>query len=213
MLAKGVDLIPGTYQNKTSTCIPLYNVNGELRSMAYADKDGKKNYAKGTERSGCAFYDRKAIEKAQVVGFAVGVATAATISQTFKGVPVVATMDAANLPVVAAAFKEKYPGKEQVVFADNNLAHENEHGNNPGKDYASQAAEKSGAQVVFPRFAPEENTRTFSDFNDLAVKSKYGKEAVREQCETVLEKAKEMAVEKAREQTQEKVRGNKELAR
>ena len=34
MQAKGVDLIPGTYQNKTSTCIPLYNANGELRSMA-----------------------------------------------------------------------------------------------------------------------------------------------------------------------------------
>ena len=213
MQNKGVDLIPGTYQNKGSTCIPLYNVDGELRSMAYADKDGKKNYAKGTDKSGCAFYDKKAVEKSNVVGFSVGVATAATISQTIKGVPVVATMDSANLPVVVVAFKEKYPDKQQVIFANNNLAYEAEKGRNHGKFHAEQAAKKTGALVVSPRFAANEKSKDFVDFNDLAQKSKYGKEAVKEQCESAVEKAKQMAAEKAREQKNEKERSNKELAR
>ncbi len=213
MQTKGVDLMPGVYQNKTSTCIPLYNADGELRSMAYADKDGKKNYAKGTDRSGCAYYDKKAVEKSNVVGFAVGAATAATVSQTLKGVPVIATMDAANLPVVVAAFKDKYPDKQQVIFANNNLAYEAEKGRNPGKYYAEQAAKKTGAQVVSPRFASDEKSKDFVDFNDLATKSKLGKDAVKEQCESALEKAKEMAAEKAREQKTEKERSNKELAR
>ncbi len=207
MQAKGVDLIPGVLQNKTSTCIPLYNIDGKLRSMAYADKDGKTNYAKGTERNGCAFYDKKAVEKSPVVGFAVGVATAATVSQVFKGVPVVATMDAANLPVVAAAFKEKYPNKEQIIFADRTLGKDN------GQDHAKQAAEKTGAKVLTPRFASNEKTSDFSTFNDLAVKSTLGKEAVKEQCESAVEKAKKMASEKAQEQAQEKSRSDKELAR
>ena len=209
MQTKGVDLIPGTYQNKTSTCIPLYNANGELRSMAYADKDGKKSYAKGTDRSGCAFYDKKAVEKSPVVGFSVGVATAATISQTFKGVPVVATMDAANLPVVAAAFKEKYPDKQQVIFADRHLAA----GKDSDQDHAKQAAEKTGARVITPRFASSEKTSEFSTFNDLATKSEFGKEGVREQCESAVDKAKELAAEKAREKTEEKSRGDKGLGR
>ena len=207
MQTKGVGLIPGALQNKASTCIPLFNANGELRSMAYIDKDGKTNYAKGTERDGCAFYDKKAVEKSPVVGFAVGVATAATVSQIIKDVPVVATMDAANIPVVAAAFKEKYPDKEQIIFADKALDKEK------GLDHTKQAAEKTGARVVTPRFAPNEKNSDFSTFNDLAVKSELGKEAVREQCEAAVEQAKEMAAEKAKEKTQEKTRGNKELSR
>ncbi len=207
MQTKGVDLIPGALQNKTSTCIPLHNANGELRSMAYIDKDGKTKYAKGTERDGCAFYDKKAVEKSPVVGFAVGVTTAATVSQIFKDVPVVATMDSANLPVVAAAFKEKYPDKEQVIFADRALGKEN------GQDHAKQAAEKTGARVVTPRFASNEKTSDFSTFNDLATKSELGKEAVREQCEAAVETAKGMVAEKAREKIQEKSRGDKGLAR
>ncbi len=213
MQTKGVKIIKGTYQNKASTCIPLYNVNGELRSMAYADKDGKKNFAKGTERDGCAFYDKKAVEKADVVGFAVGVATAATVSQTFKGVPVVATMDAANLPVVAAAFKEKYPDKQQVIFADRKIMNENDSGKNPIPYHAFKAAKETGALVVQPRFASDEQDKHFMDFNDLATKSKYGKDAVREQCESALDKAKEMASELAREQGQGKSRSGKENTR
>ena len=213
MQAKGVDLIPGAYQNKASTCIPLYNADGELRSMAYADKDGKKNYAKGTDRNGCAFYDKKAVEESNVVGFAVGVATAATVSQVIKGVPVVATMDSANLPVVVAAFKEKYPEKQQIIFADKRILNENDSGKNPVSYQAFKAAQKHGAVIVSPRFGANENGKGFTDFNDLANKSKLGKEAVKEQCESALEKAKQMAAEKAREQKTEKERSNKELAR
>ncbi len=213
MQTKGIDLIPGAFQNKTSTCIPLFNASGELRSMAYIDEDGKTKYAKGTERDGCAFYDKKAVAKSPVVGFAVGVATAATVSQIIKDIPVVATMDAANIPVVAAAFKEKHPDKEQIIFADLNRAQEKKNGKNPGYDYAREAAEKTGAHVVSPRFASAENGQDFITFNDLAMKSELGSEAVREQCEAVVEKAKEMAAETAREKSQEKTRDYEELSR
>ena len=108
---------------------------------------------------------------------------AATVSQIFNDVPVVATMDAANLPVVAAAFKEKYPDKEQVIFADRTLGKEND------QDHAKQAAEKTGAGIATPRFASNEKTSDFSTSNDLAAKSELGKDAVREQCESAVETA------------------------
>jgi hypothetical protein len=66
---------------------------------------------------------------------------------------------------------------------------------------------------VQPRFATDEKDKQFRDFNDLATKSKLGKEAVRDQCEPVLEKAKQMATEKAREQKQEKERSEKGISR
>lgn len=67
--------------------------------------------------------------------------------------------------------------------------------------------------VVPPRFAATETTKDFVNFNDLAIKSEYGREAVKDQTEGTIEKAKQMAAEKTQAQTQEKSRENKAITR
>lgn len=215
MKNKGVDLVPGVYQNGRTTCVPLYNVSGELRSMAYIAEKGKTTIAKGTEQKDCAHFDKKAVEKAAVVMFAVGLAAAATVSQAHndKNTVMVTVMKDSDLPSLAAAFKQAYPDKQQVIFATNDHAYEKESGRNPGQYYAKQAAEKTGALVVSPRFATTETTKEFTNFNDLAMKSEYGREAVKEQTQGTVEKVKKMAAEKTSARTQEKARSGKELAR
>ena len=217
MKNKEVGLVPGVYQNGNTTCVPLYNTAGELRSMAYISEKGRTTIAKGTEGEAnkCAHFDKKAVERAPVVAFAVGLANSATIAQAHndRKMAMVTAIKDADLPTLTAAFKQAYPDKQQVIFATNDHAYEKESGRNPGQYYAKQAAEQSGALIVSPRFAADETTKDFTNFNDLATKSDYGREAVKEQTEGTIEKAKEMAAEKTKAQTQEKTRGNKELAR
>jgi putative DNA primase/helicase len=67
-----------------------------------------------------------------------------------------------------------------------------EYGNNPGREKAEEGAKAVNGHVVFPIFAPgeqSENPKSFSDFNDLAVKSSLGAEAVERQVRVVVETA------------------------
>ena len=56
--------------------------------------------------------------------------------------------------------------------------------NNPGKEKAGEAADAVNGFIVIPTFAPGEqslNSKQFSDFNDLANRSKLGIEGVKRQ--------------------------------
>lgn len=63
-----------------------------------------------------------------------------------------------------------------------------------------QAAEAIGAEVVFPVFAEGENGKDFTDFNDLATKSRLGKIGLEQQVAPVIEKI--LSDRKAQAQTQ-----------
>ena len=121
------------------------------------------------------------------------------------GTATVATFTASNLESVAKALHEKYPDKPIVVAGDDDkhLA------KNIGREKAEKAAEAVGGKAVFPTFALEENGRNFTDWNDLAVKSKLGYNGVRLQMLPVIDelvKRKQQEHQNDKEQQQGKSR-------
>ncbi|MCD8141515.1 MAG: toprim domain-containing protein [Planctomycetaceae bacterium] len=216
MKTKEIQLHPGVYQNGNSTCIPLYNTNGEIRSMAYVQEDGTKRYAKNSEKEGCFHIvgGMDALKKAPAIVIAEGFATAATISESL-GQPAVAAMDAGNVVDVAKALREAHPERPIIIAGDNDAKLEAEKGMNPGKSYALQAAEAVNGVAVFPKFGAEAGvSKQHTDFNDLArMRGDLGKDAVKSQLQPVIEKAIAKDKEKSREAKVEKTRGQKALVR
>ena len=68
-----------------------------------------------------------------------------------------------------------------MIAGDNDL-HLEAQGVNPGRTKAEEAAKAVRGKVMFPIFAPGEQTgdsKAFKDFNDLAIKSLLGRDGQR----------------------------------
>ena len=187
---KKKDILPYTYHNapkKTedqTLCVPLYDVNGKIWSLQYIQEDGTKRFAKGSKKEGCfhAIYGEKALKQAPILVIAEGYATAVTLSQTL-GTATIAALTASNLEAVAKALHEKYPDKPIVIAGDDDRSLKK----NVGREKAEEAAKAVGGVALFPTFASDESGRDFTDWNDLALKSKLGRDGVRLQLMPVVE--------------------------
>ena len=209
---KAKDITAYTYEsapkiiNKNTLCVPLTDTEGKIWSLQYIQEDGTKRFAKGSRKEGCyhAIYGEGGLKAAPAIVIAEGFATAATLAKTL-GTATVATFTASNLESVAKALHEKYPDKPIVVAGDDDkhLA------KNIGREKAEKAAEAVGGKAVFPTFALEESGRNFTDWNDLAVKSKLGYNGVRLQMLPVIDelvKRKQQEHQNDKEQQQGKSR-------
>ena len=119
---------------------------------------------------------------------AEGYATAATLSEAL-GHATVAAFDSGNLPAVATALKARFPDKPFVIAGDDDQHLEATLGRNPGRLKMDAAAKAIGAGKLMPIFAPgerEANPKGFTDFNDLATKSVFGREGVQRQVSAVV---------------------------
>jgi len=143
-----------------------------------------------------------------------GYATADTLSQAL-GYPTVAAFDSGNLPHVAEQLHNAFPDKPVVIAGDNDLHQELTEGKNPGREKAVKAAELVNGTAIFPVFAPGEQTypshlppvtptkaragdlseeqheaikamKGFTDFNDLATKSAFGRDGVERQVTNIV---------------------------
>ena len=209
---KAKDITAYTYEsapkiiNKNTLCVPLTDTEGKIWSLQYIQEDGTKRFAKGSRKEGCyhAIYGEGGLKAAPAIVIAEGFATAATLAKTL-GTATVATFTASNLESVAKALHEKDPDKPIVVAGDDDkhLA------KNIGREKAEKAAEAVGGKAVFPTFALEESGRNFTDWNDLAVKSKLGYNGVRLQMLPVIDelvKRKQQEHQNDKEQQQGKSR-------
>lgn len=203
MVTKGIRPQIGAFAGKDgTTCLPAQDADGKLWTMQYIAGEGTKRFAKDGRKEGCfhAVGGTEALRKAPALVIAEGYATASSLSEAL-GFATVAAFDAGNLANVAKSLHEKYPDKAILLAGDDDRHHQN---GNPGREKAERAAELVGGQTVFPVFAPGENGKDFSDFNDLAVKSTLGMEAVKRQVTPVLNRAiQEKQAELARTKTQE----------
>lgn len=186
--AKGLKPQPGIFTDREGqkTFIPVYNAAGELRSMQYIQADGTKRFAKDSEQEGCMHVvGQQDLSKAKTIILSEGYATAASIKEaTDETVASVAAFNSGNLPLVAKALSEKYSQAQFLVAGDDDLAVEVKQGNNPGREKALEAAKILNCLAVFPVFAPGEQSpehKVFTDFNDLAQKSKFGREGLAKQ--------------------------------
>ena len=181
-----------------TTYIPVIDVTGKVWSMQYISEDGTKRFAKNSRKEGCFHAlggGLNAIAEAPVIVIAEGYATAASISQELE-FSTIAAFDAGNLEPVARALQKLFPDKPIVIAGDDDKHQEITKDihtgkiNNRGKTNALKAANAVNGIAIFPIFAPGEqsaNSKTFSDFNDLACKSVLGREGVKRQVKSIVE--------------------------
>ena len=219
MQSKGIQIHAGAFASGNSTCIPAHDVTGAVRSMQYIQKDGTKRFAKNSQREGCfnAVGGMDALRKAPAIVISEGYATAATLKESL-GFATVAAFDAGNLKAVAQALHKAMPDKPIIIAGDDDHHLEASGKANVGKVKAQEAAEAVNGKAVFPRFGEGERAggkaKGLTDFNDLAQKSKLGKDAVQSQIKVAVDREaqrRKQVLEQAKQQ--DKSRGNKELAR
>ena len=185
--AKGIEVHTGGMAGREGTlCLPAHDVNGNIWTMQYINADGSKRFARESRKEGC-FHPvggMSAVRNAPAIVICEGYATACSVAESL-GMGTVAAFDSGNLASVARALHEKFPGKPIVIAGDDDRAIKV----NTGRIHAEQAAKEVGGISVFPVFAPAETGKDFTDFNDLAVKSCLGKDAVKRQVGPVVRQA------------------------
>ena len=195
LAAKGIQCHPGAFtdaEGKT-TYIPAVDAENRLWTMQYIREDGTKRFAKNSHKEGCfhAIGGLDALSKAPAIVIAEGYATAATLAESL-GFTTVAAFDSGNLAPVAKALKAKFPDKPFVIAGDDDQHLVPTLGVNPGRTKMEEAARAVGGVKLLPIFAPGErdaNPTAFTDFNDLATKSIFGRDAVARQARAVVDLA------------------------
>jgi putative DNA primase/helicase len=116
------------------------------------------------------------LENLPVIVIAEGYSTAATLYKAL-GYSTIVAFDNGNLLPVAKALREKYPDKRIIIAGDDDRQVKKMLGTNPGRERACEAAVAVGGTAVFPVFAQdemEEDSKRFTDWNDLANTSRLG---------------------------------------
>lgn len=224
-----------TDKDGQETYIPAFDTDGKQWTMQYIQEDGTKRFAKDSRKDGCfhPVGGMEALAAAPVLVVSEGYATAASNAEAL-GFATVAAFDAGNLHAVATALRVRYPDKPILIAGDDDKALAMTHGVNPGRTKAEAAAEAVGGLAVFPVFAPNEinypaalapvtpakfkageltesqlaaidRMKRYTDFNDLAQKSEFGREGLARQLRAAVGQAHVHHRQQKHEQMQEHV--------
>ena len=181
--------------------VPLRNADDVIKSLQFVDKESKQ-FQKGAQTKG-HFHVIGQRPPGDPILIAEGYSTAASIHEA-TGRAVVCAFNAGNLKPVAEVLREREPGVEMVICADNDH-HLGQGSANIGLTKAQEAAQAVGGKVFYPQFTKEEleQGQQFKDFNDLH--RSRGLETVRRQVESRFMRM-EQAASKEREKEQEQVK-------
>ncbi len=190
-------------QDNTIT-IPLFNIDGRLKSAQYIDENGEKRFAKNTNKVG-AFHivdgSISDLKSTKSIIITEGYATAASINEAVKepGLKVIAAMSANNLEHTVKAITNKYPEMNIVIAADNDL--KNQVGN-IGLNAANAVQNKyKNVTVTVPKINGKEIA---GDFNDIVSKNGLSKEEALKNIQKSIKPA--LNLNKKQEHTKEKER-------
>jgi len=206
--AKGIEPTKGALTDKKGETIflPAIDTAGKHWTTQYINSDGSKVFSKDSTKEGHFHVVNggvsprdalAALDKAPVIIIGEGYATAAVLSEAV-GYATVVGFDAGNLPAVAEELRARYPDKPFVIAADDDQRVVEKYNRNPGLDKGALAAEVARGAMIAPVFAPGEqegDKKSFTDFNDLAVRSSLGREAVLRQLEVGIDRASKMQSE------------------
>ncbi len=163
---KGVQAARGVHiDNRQGLVIPLYNTDGQIRSIQTIDPEGNKRLAKDAEKAGNFFVVGGSLKDNHPIVLAEGYATAASCAMALRH-PVVMTVDSGNLVKVAENLHARYPGSPMLFLGDDDLPKPRRPGN-PGKEAAEKAARLTRGTAFVPQFTREEREQGLTDFNDL----------------------------------------------
>lgn len=202
---KMIEPTSNIYAGQDSTItIPLFNIDGRLKSAQYIDENGEKRFAKNTNKVG-AFHivdgSVSDLKYAKSVVIAEGYATAASINEALnnKDVKVIAAMSANNLDHTVKAVTEKYPNINVIIAADNDLT--NKVGN-IGLNAANAVQNKyENITVVVPKINDKEIS---GDFNDIVSKNGLSKDDALKNIQKSLQPALKLEQEKSKSISSEK---------
>ena len=161
--------------------LPVRNADGRIMSVQFIDGEGNKRFLKGGEKAGC-YFPIPAKDGGQAGPLLIGEGCATVASACMAtGYAGLTAFDAGNLEAVAKMARSKYPEREIILLADNDI-HE-DGSRNTGVEAATAAAQAVGGKLaVCPAIRGCK-----ADFNDLFTDSEDGPEKVR----VVSEKARE----------------------
>ncbi|ENY7432813.1 DUF5710 domain-containing protein [Escherichia coli] len=163
---KGVQAARGVHiDNRQGLVIPLYNTDGQIRSIQTIDPEGNKRLAKDAEKAGNFFVVGGSLKDNHPIVLAEGYATAASCAMALRH-PVVMTVDSGNLVKVAENLHARYPDSPMLFLGDDDLPKPRRPGN-PGKEAAEKAARLTRGTAFVPQFTREEREQGLTDFNDL----------------------------------------------
>lgn len=152
--------------------IPMFNIEGEIRSIQTITESGKKRFHAGGQVKGCFYLIG---EVKDTIILCEGYATGATIYNAIKEATVICFNDT-NLKEVALEFSSLHPNASILIAGDDDRFNDI----NSGRVEAAKAAKHIGGCTVFPTFKDIDcDDETLTDFNDL--QRIYGVKAVKSQ--------------------------------
>ncbi|MBE8167670.1 MAG: hypothetical protein HAW66_04845 [Shewanella sp.] len=186
---KDVQVFPDVGQDKKGRLVvPLMDENNKVHSLQRISGNGFKSLKKGAQKSDHFFVvGFKPLTNGEPILYAEGYSTAASIAEA-TGRSVVMTVDAGNMPKVAAKLKQHYPESQHLFLADDD--HKNKM--NKGLDKAREAAEITDGHWLTPSFIVDEREHGMTDFNDLHVSR--GLNVVKSQIDEFMERCTPAAV-------------------
>lgn len=147
-----------TLRAENALLIPMRDMGKKVWSLqaifpdANNDFERSKDFLLGGRKRGMFHTIGKPVDK--TICFFEGYATGASVHEV-TGHAAVICFDAGNLPVVVAAFRERFPDYRFVIGADNDQWTLRPMPN-PGVHYAKQAGKASNAVLAIPRFTAEQ---------------------------------------------------------
>lgn len=156
----------GIMDNDQHLLIPMQDIDGKIWSCQTIKPDGTKLFMPGGRIKDCFYMIGGPVTDQVFIceGFATGASLfmhGDTIGT--RGQPIAVAFNAGNLKGTAQAFRQKYPGINITIAADNDTG---THGN-PGLTKAREAAALVGGRFIWPDFT--ELGISGTDFNDYAV--------------------------------------------
>ncbi|MGN1038057.1 MAG: DUF3987 domain-containing protein, partial [Mailhella sp.] len=179
---KGVLPMGKLYQNSDGRLVvPVMNGEVKIVSLQYISGDGGKMFLSHGQTRGC-FFPIPAKDGGNTGTLLIGEGAATVLSACMAtGYAGLVAFNAGNLSPLAALSREKYPEREIVLLADNDI-HEDGKANT-GIEAATAASRAAGAKLaICPAIRGGK-----ADFNDLFTDSEDGPERV----QAVIEKARE----------------------
>ncbi|MGU3598762.1 toprim domain-containing protein [Klebsiella variicola] len=140
-----------------SLLLVLKNGAGETTGAQVIKPDGSKRLVAGTVKKG-SFCVVNSGETPETVIIAEGLATALSVQQFRPDATIIAAIDAGNLLPVAQVMRQRYPGAQIIIAADNDIKPGEP---NTGKSAAENAAKAVSGWVALPQ------TEGKADWNDF----------------------------------------------
>jgi putative DNA primase/helicase len=168
----------GVRFDDTTVCVPLRDAENTLWSFQRIASDGEKRFFLGGKIAGCFHLIGEVRVDAPLL-VCEGYATGATLHEATDEA-VACAMNCHNISPVCDALRKRYPKAQLLICADDDAKTARERGNNPGVQYATDAAKRFKCKWIKPEGLLEGTT----DFNDLAAHR--GIEEVRAQLSSAL---------------------------